>query len=818
MASENSVGTIPSEAFTVLGEGTTCQYPPCPQCVQNDPQFNFEILHNFTASEQSPAAGLSFDRAGRVYGTTGSGGVDGLGLAYQLAQFEQNWILNPLYSFLGGSSGQNPSPGIIGPDGAVYGTAAGGGDICQGNQPCGEVYRLNPGPTACLTALCGWGETVLYRFNAPGDGFQPNGNLLFDRSGNLYGTTISGGLYGLGTVYELTPSNGSWTETVLYNFNPATDYGSPTTLLLGQDGNLYGTTGWEFPTGVIFQLVSSGGTWTENILSTAGGCNGTNGTCNLRLYGESQGSFFGAEFYEEQICRQWCVTALFARIFQMSPSPGGWQFSTLADTSSLCQNQDICNDPGAYDVFYGLAVDPAGHVYGTEGYGEQDYFSGGDIFRVLQPGQRGGLEGFVGDNFRDIELRADGKLYGTTGTCGNSMGTVWQLTPPPPEPKFTVLYNFTGGVDGAAPGGGLTMDAAGSLYGTAAGGGSNNCTNGCGTVFKLSKQTSSWSFEPLYDFTGAPNGDGGNPEARVTFGSNGVLYGTTQAGGTGQCSGGCGTVFSLQSESGRSRAGAGPWTETVIHEFQGARDGRYPWGQIAIDQAGNIYGVTLEGGLQGSGTAYQLAPALGGWTLNLLHTFTGGADGGDPYGGVVLDSSGNVYGSAQYGGGASGCGLVFQLAPSGGGWTENVVYDFPGSPACSPEGDLLRDNAGNLYGITGPVFPGVAYMLSSSGQNWNYSQIYSFGPGPGTQPGSLTMDAAGNLYGTSCLGGASQAGSVFELSPGPGGWTFIPLHDFNNTEGRCPRGTVLVDANGSLYGTASGGGAHNDGVVWQIVR
>ena len=85
------------------------------------------------------------------------------------------------------------------------------------------------------------------------------------------------------------------------------------------------------------------------------------------------------------------MTALFARIFQMSPSPGGWQFSTLADTSSLCQNQDICNDPGAYDVFYGLAVDPAGHVYGTEGYGEQDYLSGGDIFRVLQPGQRGGL-------------------------------------------------------------------------------------------------------------------------------------------------------------------------------------------------------------------------------------------------------------------------------------------------------------------------------------------------------------------------------------------------------------------------------------------
>jgi len=470
------------------------------------------------------------------------------------------------------------------------------------------------------------------------------------------------------------------------------------------------------------------------------------------------------------------------------------------------------------DTFYGLAVDPAGHIYGTEGYGEQDYFSGGDIFRVLQPGQRGGLEGFVGDNFRDIEQRSDGTLYGTTGTCGNSKGTVWQLTPPPPEPKLTVLYNFTGGVDGAGPSTGLTMDAAGSLYGTALGGGSNNCTYGCGTVFKLSKQTSSWSFEPLYDFTGAPNGDGADPEGRVTFGPNGVLYGTTQRGGAGQCFGGCGTVFSLQSESGRSRAGAGPWTETVIHEFQGASEGLNPSGQIAIDQAGNIYGVTLAGGPQNLGTAYQLAPALGGWTLNLLHAFTGGPDGGEPFGGVVLDSSGNVYGTAQIGGGPSGCGLVFQLAPSGGGWTENVVYAFPGSPACSPEGDLLRDNSGNLYGITGPAFPGVAYMLSPSGQNWNYSQIYSFGPGPPTQPGSLTMDAAGNLYGTSCLGGASQLGSIFELSPAAGGWTITGLHDFNGNEGSCPRGTVLIDANGTLYGTAGSGGAHGDGVVWQIVR
>ncbi len=812
-ASENGVGTIPSEAFTVLG--ATCQYPPCPQCVESG--LNFEILRSFTASEQSPAAGLAFDRAGRVYGTS-SGGADGLGLAYQLAQFGQDWILNPLYSFLGGSSGQNPSPGIIGSDGAVYGTAAGGGDLCQGNQPCGEVYRLTPGPTACPSVLCSWAETVLYRFNALDDGFQPNGYLVFDRAGNLYGTTTMGGLYGIGTVYELTPSNGSWTETVLYNFNPATDYASPTTLLLGQDGNLYGATGY-FGAGVIFQLVSSGGTWTENILSTAGGCNGTSGTCNLRLYQESEGSFFGTNFYQEQICHLGCVTATFAQIFQMSPSPGGWQFSTLADTSFFCHNPDVCFNP-AYDLFWGLAVDPAGHVYGTEGYGEVSYLVGGDIFRVLQPGQRGVLEGFAGDDFRDIELRADGTLYGTTGACGNSLGTVWQLTPPPPEPKFHVLYNFPGGVDGAYPSTGLTMDAAGDLYGTTSrgGGGANNCTGGCGTVFKLSKQTSSWAFAPLYSFTGAPNGDGADPEARVTFGPNGVLYGTTQGGGAGQCSGGCGTVFSLQSESGRSRAGAGPWTETVIHQFQGASDGQYPWGQIAIDQAGNIYGVTFEGGPQGWGTAYQLAPVLGGWTFDLLHAFTGGADGGEPYGGVVLDSSGNVYGSAQIGGGPSGCGLVFQLAPSGGGWTENVVYVFPGSPACSPEGDLLRDNSGNLYGIAGPFSPGVAYMLTPSGQNWNYSQIYSFFHGQATYPGNLTMDAAGNLYGTSRLGGASQMGSVFELSPGPGGWTFISLHDFNGNEGSTPVGTVLIDANGTLYGTAEGGGAYSQGVVWQIVR
>jgi len=245
LAEENSVGTIPSEAFTVEGTTVNCNGTCGPGCAHDEGNFN--IIYNF---RQPPEAGLAIDQAGRVYGLIQSGA----GSAYQLALHGASWIFNSLYTFLGGANGQSPSGEIVGPDNALYGIADGGFQTCgsSGNQYCGLIYRLRPSPVACTTWLCSWTEDVVYQFTGDPDGWSPDGNLVFDQAGNLYGTTFYGGTYGYGTVYELTPSGGGWSERVIYSFTGSSDGGYPGQLLFGHDGFLYGTS-----TAGLFRLIES---------------------------------------------------------------------------------------------------------------------------------------------------------------------------------------------------------------------------------------------------------------------------------------------------------------------------------------------------------------------------------------------------------------------------------------------------------------------------------------------------------------------------------------------------------------------------------
>ena len=400
---------------------------------------------------------------------------------------------------------------------------------------------------------------------------------------------------------------------------------------------------------------------------------------------------------------------------------------------------------------------------------------------------------------------------------------------------FSVIHTFTGGSDGAAPQAGLTMDQRGNLYGTTAQGGNLNCNtgagSGCGVVYKLAPQGSGWVITPLHTFTGG--NDGAGPSAGVTFGPDGALYGTTSyGGGSDRCGEGCGTVYSLRPAPTTCATTACPWLETVLHAFHldlGGDDGITPGGgNVVFDSQGNLYGTTYEGGgyivgacdEYGCGTVYELSPSGGAWSEQLIFQFSDSATA-QPWSGVIFDASGNLYGTTYAGyPGAQ----VYRLSSVHGSWLEEPLNQlgYNGS-----EGGVVFDSQGNLYGGTlngGGGRRGTVFELSPAGENWTYTLLKSFSPpGEGGPAASLIMDAAGNLYGTS-NNGALGFGNVFKLTPSNGGWVYTSLYDFTGgSDGRYPASaSVLIDANGNLYGTASKGGLTSAcsgvgcGVIWKI--
>jgi uncharacterized repeat protein (TIGR03803 family) len=405
------------------------------------------------------------------------------------------------------------------------------------------------------------------------------------------------------------------------------------------------------------------------------------------------------------------------------------------------------------------------------------------------------------------------------------------LTAQPAQAQtYNVIYNFTGGLDGGQPYAGLTMDAAGSFYGTTINGGywGGECDylRGCGTVFKLFHKGSRWVLMPLYSFTG--NTDGDRPSARVVFGPDGSLYGTTGYGGVGTCydQQGCGTVFRLRPPASASacKTALCPWTKTVLYRFTGGTDGASPSGNLAFDQAGNLYGATWgggPGGQYGSGVVFEITPSNGGWTESVLYNFRGGDDGQNPTG-IVFDKAGNLYGTTS--GSFTQPGTAYELTLSASGWTENILHHFDGYDGAGPTG-LIFDQSGNLYGTTeagGCCQGGVAFMLSPGTGGWTFNLLYNFtgggsGWGFGGPSAKPVIDATGNLYGPTRYQGAYGAGNIFKLTPSGGGWTYTSIHDFTGgADGGQPFGDLIFGTNGNLYGTASGGGANGLGVVFEI--
>jgi uncharacterized repeat protein (TIGR03803 family) len=387
--------------------------------------------------------------------------------------------------------------------------------------------------------------------------------------------------------------------------------------------------------------------------------------------------------------------------------------------------------------------------------------------------------------------------------------------------------------------GGVLLDASGNLYGTTFSGTTTLCagTSGCGIVFELAKSSNGYSEKILYAFgTNSPSTDGGFPQAGLIVDASGNLYGTTTYGGSTllpQCATefayGCGTVFDLIKS-------ANGYSENVLYTFTGL-DGVNPLAPLVEDSAGNLYGTTDSGGASSHGTVFELVNSSGSYTFKSLYSFgVSLSDGWYPLAGLIIDASGNLYGTTEGGGDLTqcsgfGCGTVFELVNSPTGYTHKVLYGFQGSDGTvgqGPAGGLIMDTSGNLYGTTqggGSFDYGTVFELVNSSGNYSEKVLYSFkglSNNDGQIPAaSLLMDPSGNLYGTASRGGAGcvpqGCGTVFELINSSGTYVEKLLHNFGAPgDGENPTGALVMDSSGNLYGTTSVGGAAQFGIVFQL--
>jgi uncharacterized repeat protein (TIGR03803 family) len=376
--------------------------------------------------------------------------------------------------------------------------------------------------------------------------------------------------------------------------------------------------------------------------------------------------------------------------------------------------------------------------------------------------------------------------------------------------QYKVLHDFLA-KPANAPFGSLVADAAGNLYGVATNYRSPTCgaPRHCGAVFKLTRESGgTWKYSILHVFKGR---DGDNPNGTLVFDSAGNLYGTTFQGGAHNL----GTVFEL-SPKGNT------WSETVLYSFgtSSSNDVQLPQSGVTFDAQGNLYGTAGSGGTTFDGGVFELKPTGNAWQESVLYSFNG-YDGSVPTANVVFDSAGNLYSTTAVGGNLDD-GVVFELTPSSDGhWTETVLYTFNIGPQSQPTSGVIFDVAGNLYGTTagcGNCNPGAVYELSMSNGTWSITILHAFtGSGDGGIPfGGVIFDSAGNLYGTTALGGKNGFGTVFKLSQSGGQWTESMLHSFNDKDGNEPSGGLILNQ-GVLYGTTFQGGAAGYGVVFSMV-
>lgn len=679
----------------------------------------------FTNSEGvQPWSTLALGPDGNLYGTTDGGGSNTDGTVYKITT---NGVFTLLVTFAG-TNGANPESGLVqGPDGNMYGTTSTGGS--SGN---GTVFDVTTnGVLTVLHSFTSLNSDGVTGFNTNSDGAGPYAGLAVGPNGILYGGTSGGGTNGSGTLFEVT-TNGSWTN--LYTFSAETynnsglgatetnsDGASPVGLTLGSDGNFYGTTsgGGKSGSGTVFKVTPNGAlstlytftagryifsgeedyyTNSDGAFPYAGLTQGTNGN----FYGTTVGGGTNGLGTIFEITTGGTFTHLltFTNVDGANPrgglalgtdgnfygtteeggSAGNGTVFEMTGSGALATLINFANSSGA-SPYAGLTLGPNGIFYGTtyqggtNGAGVQVTADGyGTAFEITTNGALTTLFNFGITNGENPEAAltpgSNGNYYGTTYTGGsNDDGTVFEITA---SGVFTNLASFTSTI-GAGSRASLIPGTNGNFYGTTANGGAD----GAGTVFEV---TTGGVLTLLYSFTG--ENDGESPEASLTLGTNGNLYGTCSFGGDNY--NGYGTVFEITNGGGF----------TVLHTFTDGSDGASPFGGLTLGPNGNFYGTTYGDESSTYGNVFEMTP---GGALTNLYTFTGGSDSGCPSAALTLGPDGNFYCTTYGGTVATDYGTVFRVTP-GGAFTSLVSFAATNGEA--PKGNLVLGPDGNFYGTT----------------------------------------------------------------------------------------------------------------------
>ena len=645
-----------------------------------DPAGHYKLIFSFegVAGGALPT-GIVRDPEGNFYGVAERGGAIDGGVIFKIDPAGNETVLYNLTLYNAGAA----CILLRDPTGNLYGTTTFGGTYSCPSQSCGTLFELDAAGNF----------SVLYNFNGSA-GSYPTIGLVRDPAGDLFGTTSSGGAYGQGTVYKFDTTGNL---TVLYSFKNKDDGGSPNgNIVLDGLGNLYGSTagGGAANNGVIFRLDALG---RFSVLYTFN----DGGTSDSGLSLDAAGSLYGIRpstssakagvVYKLDAAGNYSVLYSFLGTPDGSepesapiPDPSGNVYGTTISGGGANAGTVYKLDPSGHETILhsfangafgaepgsGLTADAEGNLYSATSRGGLAGF--GVIYKLDRAGRYTVLHSFSGPDgalpVGNVILDPGGNLYGTTYSGGSATssctdsrplgcGVVYELDT---AGVFTVLHSFTNGADSGPPLAGVVRDDAGNLYGTASGG-----PSGHGVVFKLD---TTGKFTVLYTFT---NAAGGLSPNAVTLDQEGNLYGTASSGGAGDY----GVVFELDTTGNYK----------VLYRFTGGADGGLPEFGVIRDPAGNLYGTTRYGDV------FKL-DSTGHETV--LYTFTGGADGGEPEAGVIRDSAGNLYGTT-YAGGGSGSGVVFKIDPSG---HESVLYNFAGAAGAYPASGVIFDAAGNLYG------------------------------------------------------------------------------------------------------------------------